>query len=55
MCGFVSLLMLDGRPVAAPLLAAMRDTLSHLVAECAGDQRPDCPILRDLGGAPTQN
>ena len=29
-------------------LQAMRDTLAHLVAECAGDDRPDCPILRDL-------
>ena len=31
-------------------LEAMRDTLSHLVDECAGDHRPDCPILKDLGG-----
>lgn len=30
-------------------LNAMRETLSHLVRECAGDQRPDCPILRGLG------
>ncbi|WP_299350962.1 Cu(I)-responsive transcriptional regulator [uncultured Shimia sp.] len=29
-------------------LQSMRDTLSHLVAECAGDNRPDCPILNDL-------
>jgi len=29
-------------------LQAMRDTLSHLVAECAGDGRPDCPILKGL-------
>jgi Cu(I)-responsive transcriptional regulator len=29
-------------------LAAMRETLSHLVEACAGDQRPDCPILADL-------
>lgn len=36
MCGFVSLLMLDGRPVAAPLLAAMRDTLSHRGPDGAG-------------------
>lgn len=26
-------------------LNAMRDTLAHLVHECAGDQRPECPIL----------
>lgn len=30
-------------------LQAMRATLSHLVEECAGDHRPDCPILQDLG------
>jgi MerR family copper efflux transcriptional regulator len=31
-------------------LEAMRDTLSNLVQCCAGDARPDCPILRSLGG-----
>jgi Cu(I)-responsive transcriptional regulator len=30
-------------------LKAMHDTLSHLVRACAGDDRPDCPILEDLG------
>jgi len=30
-------------------LRAMRSTLSHLVDCCAGDHRPDCPILEDLG------
>lgn len=30
-------------------LTAMRDTLSHLVHCCHGDDRPDCPILADLG------
>ena len=29
-------------------LKAMRDTLAHLVRECAGDERPDCPILQGL-------
>ncbi|MBV1867613.1 MAG: Cu(I)-responsive transcriptional regulator [Marinosulfonomonas sp.] len=29
-------------------LSAMRDTLSHLIDCCAGDNRPDCPILADL-------
>ena len=29
-------------------LQSMRKTLSHLVSECAGDNRPDCPILNDL-------
>ena len=32
-------------------LRSMRDTLSHLVDACHGDQRPDCPILEDLAGA----
>ncbi|SOH95159.1 Cu(I)-responsive transcriptional regulator [Monaibacterium marinum] len=31
-------------------LAAMRDTLSELVQGCAGDDRPDCPILNGLAG-----
>ena len=29
-------------------LEAMRDTLSDLVTACAGNDRPDCPILRGL-------
>jgi Cu(I)-responsive transcriptional regulator len=29
-------------------LEAMRETLSHLIAECMGDHRPDCPILKGL-------
>lgn len=29
-------------------LQAMRDTLSDLVQSCAGDDRPDCPILKTL-------
>lgn len=33
-------------------LEAMRETLAHLVECCAGDTRPDCPILADLAGAP---
>ena len=32
-------------------LNAMHETLSHLVKSCAGDDRPDCPILSDLAGA----
>ena len=32
-------------------LRSMRDTLSHLIKTCSGDNRPDCPILNDLGGA----
>ncbi|GAB5470535.1 MAG: Cu(I)-responsive transcriptional regulator [Rhodospirillales bacterium] len=31
-------------------LKTLRATLSQLVEKCHGDQRPDCPILDDLGG-----
>ncbi|MBG6145764.1 Cu(I)-responsive transcriptional regulator [Roseibium album] len=31
-------------------LQSMRGTLAHLIDECAGDHRPDCPILEDLAG-----
>lgn len=33
-------------------LQSMRATLSELVQSCAGDNRPDCPILRDLAETP---
>lgn len=33
-------------------LQAMRDTLKHLADCCAGDNRPDCPILEDLAETP---
>ena len=39
---------LDAR---ASELKAMADTLRHLSRNCAGDDRPDCPILDDLGTA----
>lgn len=32
-------------------LAGLRDTLQELVEHCHGDQRPDCPILKDLATA----
>lgn len=32
-------------------LQGMRQTLAHLVKACAGDDRPDCPILADLATA----
>ncbi|WP_370678296.1 Cu(I)-responsive transcriptional regulator [Pleomorphomonas sp. PLEO] len=31
-------------------MQGMVDTLSNLVVCCHGDDRPDCPILADLGG-----
>ncbi|WP_297105605.1 Cu(I)-responsive transcriptional regulator [uncultured Devosia sp.] len=33
-------------------LQGMVKTLRHLVHCCAGDNRPDCPILDDLAGTP---
>jgi len=33
-------------------LTTMRDTLRKLVSSCAGDDRPDCPILADLADPP---
>ena len=37
-------------------MKAMTDTLRHLARCCAGDERPDCPILQDLarGDKPEQ-
>ncbi|MEO9613849.1 MAG: Cu(I)-responsive transcriptional regulator [Nitratireductor sp.] len=32
-------------------LKGLRDVLSHLVAHCHGDHRPDCPIIDELAGA----
>ena len=32
-------------------LKDMHETLATLVDACAGDHRPDCPILNDLAGA----
>lgn len=29
-------------------MTEMRDTISHLAGHCAGDDRPDCPILVGL-------
>ena len=33
-------------------MEAMRQTLLELARHCHGDQRPECPILADLAGAP---
>lgn len=34
-------------------LLELRDTLQRLVSSCAGDNRPDCPILNDLANVRT--
>jgi MerR family copper efflux transcriptional regulator len=31
-------------------LKKIRDTLTHLTKRCHGDDRPDCPILKELAG-----
>lgn len=31
-------------------LQNLRGVLSHLIDHCAGDDRPDCPIIDDLAG-----
>ena len=33
-------------------MESMRKTLQHLVHCCHGNERPDCPILDELGGVP---
>jgi MerR family copper efflux transcriptional regulator len=38
-----------GERIAA--MQAMRQTLAHLIHCCHGDDRPECPILEDLGRA----
>ena len=45
-------LALEARILA---MEEMKATLEHLVHACAGDNRPDCPILADLGGARRQD
>ena len=34
-------------------LQNLRRTLAHLIDHCAGDDRPDCPIIDDLAGKTT--
>lgn len=34
-------------------LASLRKLLSHLVHNCHGDERPDCPIIDGLAGSGT--
>jgi len=36
-------------------LQSIRDTLSHLVHRCHGDDRPNCPILDNLAGTGSEN
>jgi len=36
-------------------LRGLRATLDHLIAQCHGDERPECPILDDLAGGPRES
>jgi MerR family transcriptional regulator, copper efflux regulator len=36
-------------------MKAMQRTLNHLIHCCAGDERPDCPILDDLAAQPRES
>ncbi|WP_203071423.1 Cu(I)-responsive transcriptional regulator [Falsiroseomonas ponticola] len=36
----------------AASLQAVADSLRHLAQHCAGDDRPDCPIIAELEGKP---
>jgi len=36
-------------------LHELRTVLAHLIDHCAGDSRPDCPIIDDLAGDPAGN
>ena len=36
-------------------MQAMQQTLANLIDCCHGDERPDCPILDDLGGQPANS
>ena len=44
---------LDGIETKIAELRAIQASLRHLVDHCAGDARPDCPILDDLSGSGT--
>jgi len=36
-------------------LSSLRDTLGELVSHCQGDDRPDCPILKDLANGAAES
>ena len=55
--GDVKRLALDHIAEIRPKIAAMtsmRDAVQHLADACDGDERPECPILRDLEDAAAQ-
>ncbi len=36
-------------------LRDLRHVLAHLIDNCAGDERPHCPIIDNLAGGPTES
>ena len=46
----IALTKIDAVDAKIRELQSLRDTLSHLAETCNGDNRPDCPIIRDLAG-----
>ncbi len=45
----LALEQIDGLQRRIQEMQSMMDTLQHLADACCGDNRPDCPILTDLG------
>ncbi len=43
---------IDGLEKKISAMQAMKETLQHLADACCGDNRPECPILADLGNGP---
>ena len=46
---------IDGLERKIAEMKAMKETLRHLADACCGDDRPECPILADLGNGPATN
>ena len=44
---------IDGLERKIAEMQAMKETLQYLADACCGDNRPECPILADLGSGPT--
>ncbi|HYG43630.1 MAG TPA: Cu(I)-responsive transcriptional regulator [Bordetella sp.] len=47
----IALSHVEGLERKAAELQQMADSLKHLARHCHGDNRPDCPIIEELGGS----
>lgn len=47
----IALQHVEGLERKAAELQQMADTLRHLARHCKGNNRPDCPIIEELGGS----